>query len=107
MHTSGATSRIVTALIVGTVIGLPGAAARTTRAPAAPAAQQESCAVLGTYRVGPPVLPLAGAARGGVGVQTPVAGRATAGPALAWPAGALRGTLLIRAYTRCGGATPG
>jgi hypothetical protein len=107
MHNSGATSRIVTALIVGTVIGLPGAAARTARAPAAPAAQQGSCAVPGTYRVGPRVLPLAGAARARAGVQTPVAAQATAVPAVAWPAWQLRGTLVIRAYTGCGGATLG
>jgi hypothetical protein len=107
MHNSRVTSRIVPALIVATLIGLPGAAARMALGHPAHAAQQVSCAVLGTYHVGPPVLPLAGAARGRVGAQTPVAGRATAGPALAWPAGALRGTLLIRAYTGCGGATLG
>ena len=107
MHNSSATSRIVTALIVGTVIGLPGTAARTALAHPAPAAQQGSCAVLGTYRIGPRVLPLAGAARGRAGVPTPVAGHATAGPAIAWPAGVLRGTLVIRAYTGCGGATRG
>src|SRR5919204_1780486 len=107
MHTSRATSRIVTALIVGTVIGLSGAAARTARAHAAHLAQQGSCAVLGTYRVGPRVLPLAGAVRGRAGVQTPVAGQATVGPAIAWPAGVLRGTLVIRAYTGCGGTTLG
>jgi hypothetical protein len=107
MHNSSATSRIVTALIVGTVIGLPGVAARTALAHPAPAAQQGACAVLGTYRAGPRVLPLAGAARGRAGVPTPVAGHATAGPASAWPAGVLRGTLVIRAYTGCGGATLG
>jgi hypothetical protein len=40
-------------------------------------------------------------------VQTPVPGHATAGPALASPVGPLRGTLVIRAYTGCGGATLG
>jgi hypothetical protein len=107
MHNAHATSRIVTALIVGTVIGLPGAAAHTARAPAAHVAQQGRCAVLGTYRVGPRVLPLAGVARGRTGVPTPVPGHATAGPAIAWPAGQLRGTLVIRAYTGCGSATLG
>jgi hypothetical protein len=107
MHNVRAPSRIVTTLIVGTMIGVPGAAARTARAHRAPAAQQGSCAVLGTYRVGPRVLPLAGAVRGPAGVQTPVAGHTTAGPAVAWPAGVLRGTLVIRAYTGCGGATLG
>jgi hypothetical protein len=107
MHNSRAPSRIVTALIVGTVIALPGAATRTARAHPAPAAQQGSCAVLGTYRVGPRVLPLAGAARGRTDVPTPVAGHAPAGTAIAWPAGVLRGTLVIRAYTGCGGATRG
>jgi hypothetical protein len=107
MHNSHAPSRIVTALIVGTVIGLSGAAARTARAHAAHVAQQGSCAVLGTYRVGPRVLPLAGAARGRAGVPTPGPGHATAGPAPASPAGQLRGTLVIRAYTGCGGATLG
>ena len=101
------TSRIVTALIVGTVIGLPGGAVRTARARPAPAAQQGSCAVLGTYHVGPRVLPQAGATRGRTGVQTPVAAQATAGPAIAWPAGVLRGTLVMRAYTGCGGTTMG
>jgi hypothetical protein len=107
MHNAQATSRIVTALIVGTVIGLPGAAARTARAQAAHVAQQGRCAVLGTYRVGPRVLPLAGAARGRAGVPTPVPGHVTAGPEPAWPAGQLRGTLVIRAYTGCGSATLG
>jgi hypothetical protein len=107
IHNARATLRIVTALIIGTVIALPAAAARTDRAQAAPAAQQAGCAVPGTYHVGPRVLPLAGAARGRVGVQTPVAGHAPAGPAIAWPAEVLRGTLVIRAYTGCGGATRG
>ena len=107
MHNSRAMSRIVTALIVGTVIGLPGAAARTARAHAAHVAQQGGCAVLGTYRVGPRVLPLAGATRERAGVPTPVPGHATAAPAIASPAGQLRGTLVIRAYTGCGGATLG
>ena len=107
MHSAHATSRIVTALLVGTVIGLPGAAARMARAPAAHVAQQGRCAVLGTYRVGPRVLPLAGAARGRAGVPTPAPGPATAAPALAWPVGQLRGTLVIRAYTGCGSATQG
>src|SRR4051794_25687424 len=102
MHNSHAPSRIVTALIIGTVIGLSGAAVRTARAHAAHVVQQGSCAVLGTYRVGPRVLPLAGA-----GVPTPVPGHATAGPAPASPAGQLGGTLVIRAYTGCGGATLG
>src|SRR3954447_14878345 len=107
MHNSHAPSRIVTALIVGTVIGLSGAAARTARAHAAHVAQQGRCAVLGTYRVGPRVLPLAGAARGRADVPTPGPGHATAGPAPASPAWQLRGTLVIRAYTGCGGATLG
>jgi hypothetical protein len=107
MHKARATSRIVTALIVGTVIGLPGAATRTARGQAVPAAQQGHCAVLGTYHVGPRVLPLAGAAQGRAGVQTPVAGQATVVPAIAWPAEFLRGTLAISAYTGCGGATIG
>jgi hypothetical protein len=107
MLNSRAPSRIVTALIVGTVIALPGAAARTARAHSTPAAQRGSCAVLGTYRVEPRVLPVAGAARGRVATPTPVAGHAPAGPAIAWPAGVLRGTLVIRAYTGCGGATRG
>ena len=107
MHTSRAPARIVTALIVGTVIALPGAATRTALTHPAPAAQQGSCAVLGTYHVGPRILPLAGAARGRAGVPTPVAGHAPASPAIAWPAGVLRGTLVIRAYTGCGGATRG
>ncbi|HKO24189.1 MAG TPA: hypothetical protein VJY65_05540, partial [Chloroflexota bacterium] len=111
MHTSRATSRIVTALIVGTVIALPRAAVRTDRAQAAHVAQQGSCAALGTYRVGPRILPLAGAARGAArrraGVQGLAPGHATAGPAPASPAGPLRGTLVIRAYTGCGGATLG
>jgi hypothetical protein len=109
MHNSRAPARIVTALIVGTVIGLPGATAtaRTALAHPAPVAQQGSCAVLGTYHVGPRVVPLAGAARGRVGTPTPVAGHAPAGPAIAGPAGVLRGTLVIRAYTGCGGATRG
>jgi hypothetical protein len=102
MHKSHTPSRIVTALIVGTVIGLSGVAVCTARAHAAHVAQQGSCAVLGTYRVGPRVLPLAGAARGRAGVQTPMAG-----PALAVPGGQLGGTLVIRAYTGCGGATLG
>ena len=105
MHNSRARSWIVTALIVGTVIALPGAAARTARTHTAHVAQQGSCAVPGTYRIGPRVLPLAGAARGRASVQTPVAGAVTAVPAVAWPAWQLRGTLLIRAYTGCGGAT--
>ena len=107
MHTSHTPSWIVTALIVGTVIGLSAAAARTARTHAAHVALQGSCAVLGTYRVGPRVLPLATAARGRAGVPTPVPGHATAGPAPAAPAGQLRGTLVIRAYTGCGGATLG
>jgi hypothetical protein len=107
MHTSRATSRIVTALIIGTVIGLPGAAVRTARARAAHVAQLGSCAVVGTYRVGPRVLPLAGAARGRAGVQTRAPGPPSHGPALASPVGQLRGTLVIRAYTGCGGATLG
>ena len=107
MHNSGAMSRIATALIVGTVIGLPGAAAHPALAHRAPAAQQGRCAVLGTYRVGPRVLPLAGAARGRAGGQMPAAGQATAGPAIAWPAWLLRGTLVITSYTGCGGATLG
>jgi hypothetical protein len=107
MDNSRDPSRIVTALIVGTVIALPGPAAHTARTHLAPAVQQGSCAVLGTYHVGPRVVPLAGAARERARVPTPVAGHATAGPALAWPAGVLRGTLVIRAYTGCGGATRG
>ena len=107
MHNSRARSWLGTALIIGTVIGLPGAAARTAFAHPAPAVQQGSCAVPGTYRVGPRVVPLAGAARGRAGVQTPVAGPAAAVPAIAWPAWQLRGTLLIRTYTGCGGATMG
>src|SRR2546423_11456275 len=79
MHNSRARSWIVTALIVGTVIALPGAAARTARTHTAHVAQQGSCAVPGTYRIGPRVLPLAGAARGRAGVQTPVAGAVTGG----------------------------
>jgi hypothetical protein len=105
MHNSGATSRIVTALIVGTVIALPGAAARSARAHPAPAAQPGGCAVLGPYHVGPRVMPLTGTARGRAGAPTPVAGQATAGPATAWTV--LRGTLVIRAYTGCGSATRG
>jgi hypothetical protein len=107
MHNSRATSRIVTALIVGTVIGLPGAAAGTALAHPAPAAPKGNCAVPGTYHVGPRVLPLAGAARGRARVQTPAAGQATAGPALAWPAWLLRGTLVISTYIECSGATMG
>ena len=107
MRNSGARSRIVPALIVGTLIGLPGAAARMALTHPAHAAQQGSCAVLGTYHVGPRVLPLAGSARGRAGVQTPVAGHATAVPAIAWPAWLVRGTLVIAAYSACGGATMG
>jgi hypothetical protein len=107
MHNSRTASRIVSALIVGIVIGLPGAAARTALAHPAPAAPKGSCAVLGTYHVGPRVLPLAGAAHGRAGVQPPVAGHATAGPANAWPAWLLRGTLVISAYTECRSATMG
>src|SRR5207248_1252227 len=59
---------------------LPGAAARTARTHTAHVAQQGSCAVPGTYRIGPRVLPLAGAARGRASVQTPVAGAVTAVP---------------------------
>ena len=40
-------------------------------------------------------------------MQTPLAGRATAAPVVAWPAWLLRGTLVIQAYTGCGGATLG
>jgi hypothetical protein len=107
MHNSRATSWMGAALIVGAVIDLPGAAARMAFAHPAPAAQQGSCAVPGTYRVGPPVVPVAGPARGRAGVQTPAAGQATAVPVVAWPAWLLRGTLVIRAYTGCGGATLG
>src|SRR2546423_14522710 len=107
MHNSRARSWIVTALIVGTVIALPGAAARTARTHTAHVAQQGSCAVPGTYRIGPRVLPLAGAARGRASVQTPVAGAVTAGAGGGRAAPALSGPRRPPARAPRGGAGGG
>src|SRR5947209_4765851 len=107
MQKARTTSRIVTALLAGTVIGLPGAAAGVALAHPAYAPKQASCAILGTYHLGARVLPLATSARGHAGVPTPAPGHARVAAAIAQPAWLLGGSLVISAYTGCGGATMG
>lgn len=86
------------------------APALTARA-AAPHGHQQAagtpaCSALGTYQVGPRVLPTAGPVQGhqtAPGVPT----HSSAPTAIAWPATVLRGKLVITAYSGCGSATQG
>jgi hypothetical protein len=98
-------SPLPAALLVAGLIILPAGATRVALAHPAQAARQASCAALGTYHVGPRVLPLSATGRSHGG--TPAPGRASAVPAIAWPVWLLRGTLVIASYSGCGGSTTG
>ncbi len=86
------------------VLGAVGGATRGAPAQARGVLPQAACAAVGTYQVGPRIVPERSRTRSG-GPSAPAA--PAPGSAMAWPGWMVRGTLTLSAYSGCGQPTAG